>query len=490
MTSRTPVHDFLVATSERRRELRGERWDGLRQGVASSLPLAPEMNRTRPHPKFEKGVRFAPHDAVAYDVPAPSVDAACEASTAADKLSHVLRHSAWPFRWEPLNACGQHRAVGTPGALFPVDVYLLARTRRGARALHCSPRDLCLLEAAELPDAAAGETTDALSIVVVGNLGRCVGIYGDLALWLVALEAGMLQAQIRLVARTVGWRVDDTADHDYDATRALLGIAHWSEAPLIRCRLTGGGAASATAGLAERRLRTIRPLPHHAEADAHPMMRSFVRLAAAPPPVVPHANGERFGASGDDGDAFPIVDASYRRSSGIGNGIVRWTRDLTTHLRDAVLADTRRLANDSECVVSAPTPFAVSLAWRPTQSGPATIFDLDVSQARLTEVPASDEAVEAARGMCRYNAALLITIGADGSAIAGAGARAVVDTYLRAGALAQCFSLAAARNGLSARLFMAYPDEMKNLVMPLARRALVQILIGYDTRPNPVFPIV
>jgi hypothetical protein len=498
MDSNTPVEDFVVATSDRRRELRGARWDGLRQGSTASLfPLSPEMDRTRLHPRFEKGVSFETHEAIAHSLPEPfSLDDAAQAarssdSCAARKLATLLHHAAWPQRWEPLNGCGQHRAVGTPGALFPVDLYLLARTRNGMRALYCSPRDLCLLEAGALPDAAAQDTAEALSLIIVGNLGRCVAIYGDLALWLVVLEAGMLQAQLQLAASALGWRLESDADHDYAQARALTGLGHWSEVPLLRCRLPDSDATAAVLDLPQRRLATIRPRPHHAEAEQHPLMRQFVQLAAAP--VSRAAAAPDLGEAGDAGkykaekDNFSVMDLSATRSSGPGNGIGRWTQDLTPERLETLLADTRRLLRDCGPLT---IPLAVSLVWRQTQSGPVKIFDLDPAQARMTAQPCSAETLSVARGMCRYNTGLLLTIGADVTGtVAAAGARGLIAVNLQAGALAQCFSLAAARSGLSARLFMAYPDDLKNLLMPLRARALVQILIGFDARANPAFLI-
>lgn len=501
MTSHTPVQDYIVATSDRRRELRGARWDGLRQGGTSSIfPLAPEMDRTRLHPRFEKGVTFEPHQAAAYVLPEPPDTTAIEdgAATAglsaSEKLSVLLRHSAWPIRWEPLNGCGQHRAVPTPGALFPVDLYLIARTRNGPRALYCSPRDLCLLERCAVPEDAAPEDEDALSLVIVGNLGRCVGIYGDLALWLVALEAGMLQAQIHFVARTLGWRLRPCARHDDDALRTLLGIGHWSESPMVSCRLSGDRAGSALSDLGARPLETIRPRPHHADADAHPSMRDFVQLAATAPIRTTSDAAAGYGGIDDADDTpaglFSVPGLSGRRSSGLGNGIARWTKAMDATVLDALLADTRMLVRASGSHAVGTMPLCVTLVWKATQEAPVRIFDVDLVHPRMTPMPCGEDTLRVAREMCRYNTGILITIGVDGHLAGdGAAAQALVDAYLRAGVLSQCMSLAAARNGMTARLFMAYPDDLKNLLMPLEMRALVQILIGFDPRPNPGFPI-
>ena len=502
MASNTPVQDYIVATSDRRRELRGARWEGLRQGGTSSLfPLAPEMDRTRLHPRFEKGVTFEPHQAAAYVLPEPpdttaTEDVAATAGlTASEKLSVLLQHSAWPIRWEPLNGCGQHRAVPTPGALFPVDLYLIARTRNGPRALYCSPRDLCLLESREVPGDATLEDEDALSLVIVGNLGRCVGIYGGLALWLVALEAGMLQAQIHFVARTLGWRLHPCARHDDDdALRTLVGIGHWSESPMVSCRLSGDRAGSALSDVSARPLETIRPRPHHADADAHPSMRDFVQLAATAPIRTASGVATEYDAIGDaydtPADSFSILDLSDRRSSGIGNGIARWTRAMDAAVLDALLADIRILVRGSGAHAVGTLPLCVTLVWKATQEAPVRIFDVDPVRPRMTPMPCSEDTLRAAREMCRYNTGILITIGADGHLAGdGAAAHALIDAYLRAGVLSQCMCLAAARNGMTARPFMAYPDDLKNLLMPLEMRALVQILIGFDPHPNPAFPI-
>jgi len=501
MTSDTPVQDYIVATSDRRRELRGARWEGLRQGGTSSIfPLAPEMDRTRLHPRFEKGVTFERHQAAAYVLPEPpdtaatADSAAVAGQTAAEKLSVLLRHSAWPIRWEPLNGCGQHRAVATPGALFPVDLYLIARTRSGPRALYCSPRDLCLLESCAVPGDAAPEDGDALSLVIVGNLGRCVGIYGDLALWLVALEAGMLQAQIHFVARTLGWRLHRCSRRDDAAMRTLVGLGHWSESPMVGCRLSGDRVGSALSDLSARPLETIRPRPHHADADAHPSMRDFVRLAATAPIRTASDAVAGHGVI-DDADDTPtgsisVLDLSHRRSSGLGNGIARWTRAIDATVLDALLADTRLLVRGSGSHAVGTMPLCMTLVWKATQEAPVRIFDVDPVGPRTTPMACSEDTLRAAREMCRYNTGILITIGVDGHlASDGAAAQALIGAYLRAGVLSQCVSLAAARNGLTARAFMAYPDDLKNLLMPLEMRALVQILIGFDPRPNPGFPI-
>lgn len=493
MSSSTPVTDFVVATSDRRRELRGARWDSLRQGASTGAPLVPVMDRTRPQPRFEKGVTFATHQAVAHFL--PPVAAAGNAARrgqhdepdAATRLALLLQHAAWPLRWEPLNGCGQHRAVATPGALFPVDLYLRAQTCNGPRVLYCSPRDLCLLETA-----AAHETVDGLEWIIAGNLGRCVGIYGDLALWLVALEAGMLQAQLQLVARALGWQLAFASDHDYAALRGLAGLTHWSEVPLLRGRLSGDGAATAAAQLRCMALATLRALPHHAAAEHHPLMRRFLEhspaQAAAAEPRSPHATPDDAGEN--DTRAFPLLDVSARRSSGLGSGVARWTRDLPDALLQALLADTQQLLRDNGCADPAAAPLVVSLYWRPTQSASAALFDLDPVQARLTPLAPSAQALAAARSMCRYNDALLLTIGTDGNlASEQAGGRPLIDAHLRAGVLAQCLSLAAVRSGLTARLFMAYSDAQKNLLLPLDKRTLVQILIGFDPRANPAFAI-
>lgn len=504
MTGDTIVQDYIVATSDRRRELRGARWEGLRQGIASTVPLAPAMDRTRPHPRFEKGVSFEPYRAMAHLLPEPPDPTEPGRGTAtagldpSEKLSTLLRHSAWPIRWEPLNGCGQHRAVATPGALFPVDLYLIAPTRNGLRALYCSPRDLCLLETGGLHEDAMpehpDENRDSLSLCIVGNLGRCVGIYGDLALWLVALEAGMLQAQIHFVAGALGWRLHRGGDRDAATARARMGIGHWSEMPMIDCRLSGEGIASALADRNACPLDTIRPRPHHAEADAHPSMKRFVELsekascgvssgtAAADPPMA--------GADSTMPSSFAILDLSNRRSSGLGNGIARASKHVTAAVLDALLADLRALVCASRSLAAGTMPLCVSMIWKASAEGPVRMFDIDPATSRTTPLACSEDTLRMARDMCRYNTGILLTIGADGHlANDAAAAKALIDAYLDAGVLSQCVCLAAARNGLTARSFMAYPDELKNRLLPLEMRALVQILIGFDPRPNPAFPI-
>jgi hypothetical protein len=496
MKPHTPVQDYIVATTDRRSELRGARWEGLRRGGAATPGLAPEMERTRLHPRFENGVVFGTCDAIAYDLPETVVGGAMPAAErpASDKLAWLLRHTVWPLRWEPLNGSGQHRAVPSPGALYPVDLLLLARTRDGARVLHCSPRDMALVETRALSDEALPASADALSMVAVGNVGRCVGGYGDLALCLVTLEAGMLQTQLRLVAGALGWGLRIDAGHDHDALRATLGLAHWSEVPMLCFRLTGEGAASATSELASRRLTTIRPHPHHDAADRHPLMREVVRLAgpsgndAARCAVDAAASADPATPACDD--AFPLFDASWRRSSGLGQGIVRWTADFTAELLQNVLADTRRLARDAAWPTADRPPLAVTLVWRPTEHGPVGLYALDADLGRTTPVPASAARLRFARDVCRDNSGLVATIAVDARRIDDrAGARALLDAYLAAGALAQCLGLAAARHGLVARAFMAYPDDAKNPLVPLEQRTLVQILFGYDPRPNPAFPM-
>lgn len=496
MKRHTPIRDYIVATTDRRHELRGARWESLRRGASGTPGLAPEMERTRLRTRFEHGMAFETYEAIAHALPEPGTGAMTTAAaelSAPEKLSVLLHHSVWPLRWEPLNGSGQHRAVASPGALFPVDLHLLARTRNGPRVLHCSPRDLCLVEARALPEEALPADADALSMIVVGNLGRCVRGYGDLALCLVAIEAGMLQTQLRLVAETLGWRLRCEVDHDHDAARATLGIAHWSEMPMLRCRLSGDGAAAATEALATHRLTTIRPLPHHAASDEHPLMREVVRLAdrreigalrnVDDAETAPHAEA-------DAHDPFPLLEATRRRSSGLGQGIVRWTEDFTAECLRNLLNDTRRLARNDALPAASDTALAVSLAWRATERGPLDLYDLDASLTRMIASPANAERLRLARGMCRDNTCLLVTIGVDARRIDDeAGARSLLDAYLGAGALSQCFSLASARRGLVARAFMAYPDAKKNPLVSLERRALVQVLIGCDTRPNPAFPM-
>jgi hypothetical protein len=501
----TSLEDFVVATSDRRRELRGERWDGLRRAVGVQRPLANKVERTSPSARFETGMRFEAHEAEAYRLPeSPAIDlAAAKASTPAQKLALLLRHSVWPLRWEPLNGSGQHRAVPTPGALFPVDAYLMASMRQGPRALYCSPRDLCLLDVAALPAADAQRLDEASSLILVGNLGRCVGIYGDLALSLAALEIGMLQAQLVLVAEELGWRLRSALDPAPAHSRVSLGIAHWSELPVLHCRLQGEGVAQATAALSSHRLATFRPLPHHAAADAHPLMREIVRSYemrdAAAPAHIERRDAPFEGASDESRgvvatDTLSAMALSERRSSGLSNGVVRWTRDFPAAAMERWLVDTRTLLHrliDAPPTAGLPSfPLLATLAWRRNRSGEPVLLDLDPPHARYTEIDADAQRLELVRGMCQNGTVALVTIGIDAAAFGrAADASSYLAAHLAAGAWSQAFCLAAAANGLVARIFQAYPDEMKNPLLPLQARTLVQILVGYDPRPNPAFRI-
>lgn len=521
----TVLEDFVVATSDRRRELRGERWEGLRQGLGPQRPSAAAGDRSRPAPRFEKGLQYDAVEARAHVLPEPPhVDTGdadgCTAGrcTPAEKLALLMRHALWPLRWEPLNGVGQHRAVGTPGALFPVDTYLLAPTSAGPRALYCSPRDLCLLEVGPPASDDAPQADAAPTLVVVANLGRCVGVYGDLALSLTALEAGMLQAQLAWVTDALGWRLESEAILDPAPWRTRLGIAHWSELPLLQCRLHGDEPAQATTALPARRLRTLQPRPHHAAADTHPLLRDIVQRATMPdvapgtgPSAPAHTStGTQPGraASSAAGSArasaerpaFHVLSLSERRSSGAHNGVVRWTGDLTADSLEDWLADARHLLHRPVALPRpadpAHHPLQATLVWRPTRDGPPMLLRLDrlldaerePAQLQRERIDADPALLALARSLCQDGTVAVATIGIDAAALrSDAGLPSYLAAHRAAGGWAQALSLAAAHHGLTARLFQAYPDEMKNRLLPLRARTLVQILIGRDPRPNPAY---
>jgi hypothetical protein len=483
------ARDFFVATTDRRSELAGLKWDMLRRGPEPGAARAPRPPQAAPpgFASFTGGERLhEPFTATAYHLPRVAPARAPGGLSPGETLALILRYAAMPLRWEPLNQLSQHRGAGSAAASFPIDTYVIA-PQPGGPALRCSPLDFALLDEGRPPPGPLADTGDALTLILVGCHDVCARDYGALSASLLALEAGMIAGQIGLLAALLGWRAGAMAVPDWRPCREALGLDHWSDMPMVRLRLAGDGASVAVSSLDVSRIRTLKPVARHASAEAFPRLRALIERALHP----------GCGAAGTAGadvatEAFPawaadrgLLAAFASRSSGPGGAAAGWPGIWDGAMRDALLADLAIL--DAVAAATRPAvPLFLSLCGRTAAADPLRAYQVDLPASSLSPGPAGP-----LEGSVPPDSFCTFTIGVDDkAALDRQGAFGFTAAHVAAGSLAQCICLAAALHGLTARPLRSYSDKHASALLPVAARALLQIQIERPRRANIAYHLV
>lgn len=194
-------------------------------------------------------------------------------------LDRILAGSVYPLRYEPDNLVPIHRGVASSSGAFAVDL-IISDPARGAAFCVDSP-NFCLTPIPwNLP--AGPDPQAAPWFYLVARLDRLIARYGDLALGLCAYEAGMLAAQLRILANAEGWGFEYQPLHCDQPLRAATGESAWQWVPLIAGQLTGVAARAVIPAAG-----TGAPLSYLVHTEANDAARAPLTHALLTQPRVP-----------------------------------------------------------------------------------------------------------------------------------------------------------------------------------------------------------
>jgi hypothetical protein len=411
---------------------------------------------------------------------AAALDQATEADiqdkSVAFRISQLLRYSVLPLRWEPLNYVAEHRGVATAGGLFGTDTYLIGNHRGQRRIFLLSPHEQKLLD--QGPARQSDKDAD-VEIVVVARLGRLTPGYADFALCLAGLEGGMILAQFILQAKRLD--LDLLGDGSASRFQAQLQLRS-SDLPLFSLAIHTYGV-SPFDRMHDAIVAAIIPIDAVADFSRLPALQKLLQIGAAPSEELPNYEHSKtpFPAS------LKLFDATLKRSSG--------RTDIVGSAKSGLLmSEVESLVRCAfeyrgQIPVSVPDANIVSSLAICDSNGDIALFTLTSGENNLVEQLLSPDAEAAVRDACSGDFNIVITIGvATISMVEMISSGQLFRLYAAAGTLGQCIGLAAAQMGAVARPYRAMQDSLMNLLLPFEARGLLQILIGYERKPNPAFP--
>lgn len=414
---------------------------------------------------------------------------------AARRLALLLKYGGAPLRWEPLNDYRLHRAIASPRSLFSCAIYLVQqKDGTPARAWRYLPDYHALAVVDAVPGAdldAALPGTDAMRLVVVGHLDRMARPYGELVSALVGPEAGMLGAQLALVAKALGWNSTTRAAFDAGALGAALNLSHWSALPLAVLTLDDPALAT-LAPAALRDCVIAEPSDETAETERLPMLRRLVALSRLDEPGQAAAAAQRIAdrrgtppapraALVDDEDMLAVM---RRRSSGrLERGYVAVGIHLDRDMLDQLVAlwhGLHVLQGDSELRAVRVRPFLSVLRCRGARPG---VYELDLADGTLRTHLAGDQRkalADAGAPPTNFNEMnLVVSLVVDyGAELEAMGERGYLLVQQAVGALAHCFSLAAARHDLFSRPYKSYESQRVESALNLPGQVVLQLMAG------------
>lgn len=480
MTDHDPVavvRDYLTLTGTRRTDLQGAKWPRGRpigSGAAMAMPRAPAS----PAPAVP-ALLLRP-DPLPVGLPAPSARGVFSAMPGGVKLSLALRYAVAPLRRETDRPGVGHRAVASAAALFPVDAFVVASRGGVPETYRCCPDAMALVRDDRIRVRDPWHDANALTLVLVARLARCIEPYGELSPCLALIEAGMIEAQLSLMLGEAGWSVEL---HPGLAVSAVVeSDLHWSDLPVSVISVVGDGAGTALTAL-ERGSVLIDDEPDHAIAEPFDRVRRLLdAIVGSAPAYVPPPRGTRATLSTTWQAKRCLARAAERRSSGNSGPHVRH-REMSGAAIDAFLRDVATLAALQPLRESL-SPIA-TIATRSDGGDAARLYAFDAACGpvafRLIDTrPGDVQSYMPADGL------LLVTVGYDhGAALVGEGPGAYATAHLSAGGLVQCFCLAAAAHDLTARPLRSFVQAAADAMLPLAADAVLQIVISAEAPSSP-----
>lgn len=473
------VRRFIIDSTDRRDDLDGRKWADLRRIRAGEMigPGDQPYNLLQ----SEQGgpitlVEPAKNTSDGYEIQ----------SDTKTGLACFLTHCFLPIRWEGENGFLQHRGVASAGGLYPIELRLCGNLGSGPALYSLDPRQHFLAELETRPDL---QDDRKVRLLLSGRIDWCLDPYGDLSGSLIALEAGMLAAQLTLFAGSVGWDVDCEAVQDPTSVRKEFALYRKCDVPLVIMTLTAESVSGLLNGLAPARRKVFSP------PDLADGLRRFPRLAGyleACEAASPDISASALAAPSSPAilTGFSLQDLKQlcrSRSAGAKDGV---GRPIETW-RDAELDAFARAFGQS--AMAGPSDellplCAISLTLRHSSQGYAA-FEFDCSTGQLTPIEAADPA-QIGQALEVGGGAMEIAIGIDDvAALNRSGPRGYLLSNILAGVLAQRLTLAATSCGRDARPLRSYDDGETNRLLPYSHRTALQIRVARSIRPNPALAI-
>lgn len=470
------VGAYIVATCERRLELRGRKWEEIRNLVDGSQP-PPAGPRSQGLQPAEGGQEVTVR-------PGDPIDGWAISRDSVGSLADILHHCCLPLRFEPENGSLLHRGIASPGAKYPIDVRLhVPGLVEDGGWLKLDAHQACLFETASTQEWRAPD--DAVRIVLSGDIAKCLDPYGDMSASLVALEAGMTAQQIALFARAFGWAAEVSAIGDAAETRACVGIPLADIWPLVEVRLADLSNGAATA-LERVSCRPSGEAPLGLEVSQFPLLERYRQACE--------------GAAARGGDIALARTPGGQTSSFSAEELRQLCRDRTSGAfagdgrPDEIWsdADIEKFQSDlAKSQAAGPSEHAarfatVHLSFRVAANETRSI-DWEPASGRFRQrssIPGELATLE------NWQASFIATFGVDDAAmLAEFGPRGHLAGNALVGMLCQRITLAVTSQGRDARALGAYDGIEANRRLSFDRRAILQLKACRSTRPNPPYQL-
>ncbi len=470
------VGAYIIATCERRLELKGRKWDEVRN-LSHGIAPTPVSQKTKPIQLAEGGQ----HISLPCSDP---IDGWSLMHGDDDTLADILRHCCLPLRFEPANGTLFHRGIASPGANYPIDVRLHVPTMGEEKYwLRLDPTAACLFRT--IPVTVKENRDDEIRILLNGDLNKLLDPYGDMSANLVTLEAGMAAHQIALFAQSTGM---DARTHLIGNARQMrdeLGTTNTDLWPLVEIRLSHPTEKIAQ-GLCHGTFRPTRRANAELSVADFPFLEDYRRACESY-----DAQSEDIELGRTDETSSPSYSSEelrhlcLNRTSGALSGDGRldetWSQTEIEQLRDELAkSESAGPSNDMGRFATVHFSFRVavgevySFAWQPVTGAfskrPTLHFELDA--------------------MTNMHASLVATFGVDdASLLSRLGPRGHLAANAMVGMLIQRVTLAVTSVGRDARAIGAFNGIEANQLLSFDQRAYLQLKANRSIRPNPFFRI-
>ena len=412
------------------------------------------------------------------------------------RVAFLLRHLAAPARFEPTNVPVLHHTVASFGGLGSCGLVLLAPSQNGCGALYRYLPDYHSLEhLGPVPASAPVPPADQVWLACIGQPWLVLEKYGEYAPFGVALDAGLMDAQLRYLTALLGWprRRVDLPPRTY--RRWHLGAA--TSDLLLSCHALdiAGDASEFLDQLQHRRIATWKP--HVQDAERFPLLEAILAGFAAATPAEPETRSQQVTVEVDEPDQRDLLAVMAARTSGNDtSGMAPIQPGLATDWLHR-WATTVGALQQRRTQLPAEQELFVRYAWLHPQGPDIGLYD-EALQFAGTGIGAVD--FTAAVRDCLHNdqqyynldeMILEVFIGVDASAFQRRyGAGAIRLAHLAAGARVHDICLAAASFGCFARPVRMFRDAPLERRLELPGQLLIQVLVGVSRRANPAFRLL